>query len=275
MSFIDTDYEIPATGGANGKYLNPSKIPADQPYKIRVLTDSIKGWEYWTTDNKPSRLPFDKNVPGYGKPERPPANIRRKDDGEPESIKHFWAMVVWDYQDEQVKVFSCTQATIQSKVLELVRDDDWGHPKGYDLKIKKTGKGLETSYEVFPGKSGDAPAAALDALAASPIILAELLVGGDPFNSTGAVEQPTERIAELKAIATAASSEAAGRLKAAAKAAGYDTAAKIKDHLATAGGTFPGFNNLSEAEAIEFAVYFEGMATATAVDAVSYENIPF
>lgn len=142
--------------------------------KIRILQDPIAGWIYWSAANRPVRM---KEAPA-----EVPADIRRDDDGKAERIKHFWAMVVWNYASECVCILEITQATIQKHILALAQSD-WGSPLDYDLEITRTGEKLETEYTVLNLPPKPTPAAAAKSLEERPINLMALFDGGDPFAS--------------------------------------------------------------------------------------------
>lgn len=59
-----------------------------------------------------------------------------------------YAWVVLDRSDGQVKVYECGWMVFE-QVLNLARDEDYGDPTQYDLKITKTGEGLDTNYTVI------------------------------------------------------------------------------------------------------------------------------
>lgn len=159
MSFLDESYEAPATGG---NYLKFKKGTT----KIRILSDSIT-WRVDWNDNKPVRT---KEQQKAFDPDRKP--------------RHFRAFVVYDYDDKAIKVCEVTQKAIQNAVLALYKDEDWGDPKQYDLKITKEWDGMETKYTVNP-----APAKELDKdielqYKSLKIDLRELFEWWDPFNPT-------------------------------------------------------------------------------------------
>jgi len=262
-SFIDAGYVVPASAGSGGgRYINPSKIPADVPFRFRILSDQpLMGWEYWTIDNRPVRLPYDQSSPTLGKPTKAPQDIRLLEDGKADKIKHFWAFIVWDYGAQSVKLFQATQQSIQTAIRELAQDGDWGHPRGYDLKLVRTGKGLQTEYSLLPGRQGEIPPEALAALDANPINLAALLAGEDPFDGGG--ESATV------AVPSATDLDA---LKAAARAAGYPTATKVRAYIVAQGGTFTTFEALSPVEVEDYTAIFQAQTPETVVD---YEVIPF
>ena len=61
---------------------------------------------------------------------------------------------VWSRDEQAAKVFECG-ASIYSQLKTLAQDPDWGDPRGYDIKITRTGTGLDTKYAVMPGKNSD------------------------------------------------------------------------------------------------------------------------
>lgn len=171
MGFLPTTYEVPVSSGG-GQYFRPQ----DGDNKVRVLTDAIVGWLYWNNQNKPVRMPT--------RPDSVPSDLRVNDDGSVEKIKHFWAMVVLNYATNGVEIWEITQSTIQQSIASLANDADWGHPRGYDLKISRTGKGLETKYTVMPGKPAAPSKAVVKAFGDTPVDLHQLFSGGDPFSAT-------------------------------------------------------------------------------------------
>jgi hypothetical protein len=160
-NFLPDDYIQPESGGSYMKL-------QDGENKIRILSKPIVGWLDWK-DKKPYR--FHMNA----KPEKPM-------DKNP--IKHFWAFIVWNYNDQAVQILEITQQTIQSAINNLNKDSDWGSPFDYDIKITKKGKDLETKYSVIPGAKkpieDDVKKAALD----KPCYLDALYKGEDPWTVT-------------------------------------------------------------------------------------------
>ncbi len=135
-------------------------------HKFRILSKPIVGWLDWI-DKKPLRFPLDKKPAAPIDPERP--------------IKHFWAMVVWNYADEAIQILEVTQASIQKRITALANDPDWKDPKNYDLKIVRTGKGMDTEYVVSPVPHKEITPEVIEALVKKPVKLEELFSGGDPF----------------------------------------------------------------------------------------------
>lgn len=161
--FLPDDYDVPS----DNKYL---KFQSGDN-KFRIMSKPVIGWEDWK-DKKPFR--FHMNA----KPAKP------FDLAKP--IKHFWAMVVWSYDQEKILILEITQQGIQKKIKALSSDVDWGDPMTYDIKVTKSGAGMETEYEVHPVPHKPVPEDVKTCLADLTIDLNQLFTGGDPFNPTPA-----------------------------------------------------------------------------------------
>lgn len=157
--FLPTSYEVPKAGGNYLKLQQGDNV-------IRILSTPIIGWEDWD-DNKPVRFPYTAQKPAPIDPTRP--------------VKHFWAFVVWDYQDKRLKILEITQSTIQEVIKNLNDDTDWGSPLNYDINIKKTGEKMETKYSVIAKPPKQLDTEIIEAYAKTHIDLNQLFSGGDPF----------------------------------------------------------------------------------------------
>jgi hypothetical protein len=158
-NFLPENYEAPK---AIGGYLKLQ----DGETKVRILSHPIIGWEDWI-DKKPIRYPFDQKPENAHDATRP--------------LKHFWAMIVWNYGEQRIQIMQVTQATIIREIEALYNDTDWGVPFCYDIKIRKTGKDMLTKYAVtaVPHKAITQEIKA--AYEAKPIDLESLFHGEDPF----------------------------------------------------------------------------------------------
>jgi len=132
--FLPEGYEAPATVSSFMKF-------EDGESNFRVLSPAITGYEFWTNDNKVVR--------SKEFPEVTP-NIKLDKKGNPTKPKHFWAFTVWNYATESVQLLHIAQKTVQTDILNLVNDADWGRPQDYDIKVTRTGKELLTKYQVSP-----------------------------------------------------------------------------------------------------------------------------
>lgn len=159
--FLPTGYEQPKSGG------NYMKLQKGEN-KFRILSKPIIGWEDWD-DKKPLRFKMN---------EKPLKSIDPS-----RKIKHFWAFFVWNYSTEKVEVLQITQAGIQSAIAGFSKDADWGNPFGYDIKVIRTGEGMETEYQVNPVPHKPISAKVKEEFESNPLNLDALFTGGDPFDA--------------------------------------------------------------------------------------------
>jgi hypothetical protein len=171
MAFLPSVDNRPAKTEGSGKYFKPGMGTSE----IRILSDAITGYVYWSSNNKPIRSEFH---PGT------PHDIRMDERaGKPETIKYFWAMIVLDLKDDQIKIWEVTQGTIREQIEALYDNPRWGHPNQYDLSITRSGEKLETSYVVQPNPKEPVNPAVLTRFAEYPVNLQALYSGGNPFES--------------------------------------------------------------------------------------------
>lgn len=163
-AFLPAGYEQPETGGNYLKLVNGVN-------KFRILSNSITGWEYWNTLNKPVR--------SKEEPTSTP-NIKTDKDGRTK-ISHFWAFVVWDYKSQGIKILELTQRTIQDAIIALYKDENWGDPKGYDLAITKTGEKMDTKYTLVPAPPKPVLESIKSQYERTIVNLEALYSGADPF----------------------------------------------------------------------------------------------
>jgi hypothetical protein len=161
--FLPQGYETPK---GNSSYMKLEK--GDN--KFRIMSKPLLGWVDWD-DKKPVRFKM---------ADKPTAPIDPK-----KPLKHFWAMIVWDYKAEQVRILELTQNSIQSAIKGLVNDADWGAPYSYDIKVVRTGDGMDTEYQVNPVPHKPMSNEMMNAFIAKPIQLDLLITGEDPFAPKG------------------------------------------------------------------------------------------
>jgi len=159
MSFLPEDYKAPKSSNNYAKILEGHN-------KFRILSAPILGWEDWK-DNKPVRWTFDNKPTKPFDPKKP--------------IRHFWSMIAWNYDVEQIQVLHITQATIRSNIEALCADADWGSPYTYDIKIIKTGEGTNTEYMVNPLPHKSLDPAIIKAFNDKPCNLNAIFNNDDPF----------------------------------------------------------------------------------------------
>jgi len=161
-AFLPADYTVPKGDSSYLKFKTGEN-------KFRILSKPIIGWEDWK-DGKPIRFTMDK---------KPSAPIDPKQD-----IKHFWAMVVWDYVAKKISILQITQLGVQGSIKALASNEDWGDPFGYDITVTKTGSTkADTKYTVVPSPPKPVHPKITELLAATPINLQALFTNDDPFKA--------------------------------------------------------------------------------------------
>lgn len=161
-NFLPDTYDVPKTASGYMKLQKGEN-------KFRIMSKPIVGWEDWTEDKKPVRFRIN---------EKPAKSINPQ-----KKIKHFWAFVVWDYADSKIKILQITQSTIQAAIQALSKDEDWGSPFAYDIKVIRTGDGMETEYATNPVPHKEIPPEAREAFMKTPVNLEALFVNEDPFDT--------------------------------------------------------------------------------------------
>lgn len=161
-AFLPEDYEPPVTSG-NYMKLQPGEN------RIRILSAPLLGWEDWTPEKKPVRFRYDQKPSKPIDPTRP--------------IKHFWAMIVWNYREEKIQILQITQSTIRTVITALSENEDWGAPYFYDLKITKKGEKVDTEYSIIPCPKKTVSESIRQAFHAKPCNLEALFTNDDPFAS--------------------------------------------------------------------------------------------
>jgi len=165
MSFLPKNYEQPV---ATSKYYKFQ--PGDN--KFRILSDAIVGYIDW--DNKKPIRTEEKPEKSFN-PARP--------------FKHFWTFVIWSYKEKAIKILEVTQATIQSAIMHLTTDENWGDPKGFDLNVIKTGEEKETKYNVVPMPPKPLNTEATRAFTEINVNLRNLFDNKDPFTAKEVQEE--------------------------------------------------------------------------------------
>lgn len=160
MSFLPADYKSP--NSSNG-YMKLQ----DGENRIRILSKPILGWEDWH-DKKPVRYAM------HAKP------ARSYDEKKP--MKHFWAFIVFNYAEERIQVLHVTQASIRKAIENFAKDSDWGDPYAYDIKITRSGSGMDTDYTVNPVPHKPVDSYIVSQFKENPCFLEALFVGEDPFS---------------------------------------------------------------------------------------------
>jgi hypothetical protein len=178
--FLPEDYNVPA-GGGNSNYMKFK----DGENKFRIMGSPIIGWVWWVDSEGNVRAKGGKPQKG-DKPIRVPKDMPITEDKVSDigDVKHFWAMPVYNYETESIQILEVTQKSIQNALRTYSKDPDWGSPVlAYDILVKRSGEGLETSYEVLPKPAKPLDEGILQLYKDTHIDLQALFAGGDPFAS--------------------------------------------------------------------------------------------
>lgn len=114
MSNIYTTYKAPNEGGLFLKFED------SKPVKVRITTEP-----YIFTSEFTDKATNETKI----------------------STKYAWG--IWNYDEEKAQVLQLPVSGFR-QVQELAQDPDWGDPESYDIKVMRSGQGLETKYSVTP-----------------------------------------------------------------------------------------------------------------------------
>lgn len=173
MAFIPEGYTIPKLSDNYLKFTEPKT-------KFRILSSPVMGYEYWTIPAEGEK----KGVPvrNPNKFESIPANAQLDNEGK-FNQKYFWALKVFNYGDNKVKVLQITQKSILDAILAYVQNEDYGDPRNYDITVSKIGEKLETRYTIIASPPKTSSNEVIDADLATPVNLQALLTGDNPFDA--------------------------------------------------------------------------------------------
>ena len=171
--FLPAAYEVP---NKNDKYMKWEQ----GENRFRIMSSPILGFEWWTDGEdgtrKVHRVPMGLNIP-------------TNEVEDPSSIRHFWAMIVWNYRAGAIQILEVTQKLIQQSLRAYAKDEDWGSPVNkYDIVVTRSGTTKEdTKYEVMPKPAKPTDEKILEEMKNTPIRLEALYEGADPFMQVATV----------------------------------------------------------------------------------------
>lgn len=134
-AFLPDTYEVPV----DNKYMKLR----EGKNRFRIMSSPVLGYEWWVDgpdgSRKVNRIPMNQSIPVD--------KVKN-----PEDIRHFWAMMVWNYQDKKIQMLELLQRSLQKFLYSLAHDPDWGSPVNrYDIMINRVGTGKEdTKYDIVP-----------------------------------------------------------------------------------------------------------------------------
>lgn len=117
--------------------------------KIRVVSPASFGYLLFGVDGQTVK-PFRKEgMDDFTMEEILDINPKPNKDGTVQSSKFFMIFCVWNYREKRFQALEITQKGIMKKIQKYLEDEDYGNPMEYDLKINKSGDGLNTEYDVI------------------------------------------------------------------------------------------------------------------------------
>ena len=125
--WLPDEYEIPSEPPKYLKWNQGENV-------FRAMGRPIVGYVWWE-DKVPHRVKTKSDVP-------------KEVWNNGSSPKHFWAMVVYNQDDDAFQVLEITQKTIQEAIKSFATDSDWGDPNAYDVVVTRKGEDLNTEYSV-------------------------------------------------------------------------------------------------------------------------------
>lgn len=132
-NFLPADYESPKSVSFYTKIEDWDKI------KLRILPSGLEdrncitGFEY-----------FEEMDDGKKKPKRSTKTLKHIEE------KHFWAFKVYNHNLRLVQLYTIKQKGLMKALSDLIWNEDYGDPLGYDITISRTGKGMDTEYGLVP-----------------------------------------------------------------------------------------------------------------------------
>lgn len=177
MDFLPKDYDIPSSGN------NYMRFSEQGEHRFRIMNKPILGYEGWITLRDGSKKPVRKRMD---------EDFRIEEIDNPDEIRHFWAMVVWNYKENRLQVLEITQKTIQKAIKAITQDDDWGNPvgnNGYDIVVTRSGEGFDTEYQVTPKPKKALDKEVVEAYKKAKINVEALYSGDDPFATVEAKQE--------------------------------------------------------------------------------------
>lgn len=184
--FLPDGYEVPSGGGGGYTKLEQGET------RLRILSAPLFMWIVWE-DGKVKRLAY---AGKESKPDKPTTTPK-------DSVKHAWAVIVYNYKTKQIEIFEIDKASIQNDIVKYSNDTDYGHPKNYDLKITKSGSGMDTEYATIAAPPNDPSDELVEAFTACPINLDNLLEGKDPFLANAGKKENTAPATTKEKVVTA------------------------------------------------------------------------
>jgi hypothetical protein len=103
--------------------------------------------------------------------------------------KHFWAMVVYNFDEKAIQILEITQKSILESLQNYIHNPDWGDPRDYSITVTREGEKLGTKYEVVASPHKPTPKEVLEEYKKMNINLEALFDGKNPFDASERSEE--------------------------------------------------------------------------------------
>ena len=133
-------------GNASGEKMAYTKFK-EGTTRVRIIGDEpFSFWSHYMVKQRTSVT-----CPGKGCPICKVIDAAKKNGGKSTeyntSRRH--AITIWNYETERQEILISSK-TLFGQLLSLMRDEAFGDLSKYDVKIKRTGEGTDTTYMVIP-----------------------------------------------------------------------------------------------------------------------------
>jgi hypothetical protein len=155
---LPEDYQVPQSKSNFYKFVKGEN-------KFRIVSKPVIGYQHWVEEGKTKRCIRSKEVTGA------------KDE------KHFWAFIVYNYEENALQLLELTQKGIMNAIQTIIKKENKGDVFKYDFYVDKKGEKMDTEYVVSNSdndtKENEVIKEAVDK--ATILDLSLLFEGGDPF----------------------------------------------------------------------------------------------
>ena len=147
INFFEEGHEIPEKRNQFMRFQQGAN-------KFRFIGNPISGFLFF---GKVEREDGSETVKPYRRPESEGEftveeminrEAKFQSDGEIEEQKYFVMGLVYNYQKQKLQVLEITQKSILKALKSYIRNEEYGHPSGYDITVSKEGEGLKTDYTI-------------------------------------------------------------------------------------------------------------------------------
>jgi hypothetical protein len=182
--------EIGTSTGGTSLYINEMKGLTE--LKFRVMGTAKTGFQYFQKVTKEDGTQGVKPVRSEEYPdtlENPGTKYQSEE--LIDKATEFIVMPIYDFSDGNIKLWNLSKKSVIQSLVAVEADADLGEIQDYGFKLTKTGKGLETSYNLLRLDKSEATQEQKNAFAKVDVNLA------DYFEGTGGIKTKEENLLEV------------------------------------------------------------------------------